>query len=292
MRLGAHVSVAGSLAAGAQRAAEMGCECMQFFTGNPRQWKVVRQGAADRRAFRAHLAEAGIRPLVAHAAYLVNLASPRSAMRRRSVHAVVAAVLAVEDLEGDGVVAHIGSALGEDRESAIDRVARSVLDILERAERGTLYLENSAGTTLGADFDELRAVLELVEWHPRVAICLDTAHLFGAGFDLRTAAGVRRCLRECDRKIGLDRVRIWHLNDSKAELGSRRDRHENIGEGTIGREGFRALLGTRALAHAAGILEVPGFAGEGPDRRNLEILRELSSPRPVRRRLVRTPIRA
>lgn len=272
------MSVAGSLATGAQRAVEMGCECMQIFAGNPRQWKVVRHGAADRRAFRAHLSEADIRPLVAHAAYLVNLASPRAAMRRRSVQSVVAALRAVADLDGDGVVAHIGSSMGESREAGLERVAHAVLDAVGQTERGTLYLENSAGTTLGANFGELRAILERVAWHPRVAICLDTAHLFGAGFDLRSTAGVRRVLRECDRTIGLERVRVWHLNDSSAELASRRDRHENIGEGTIGREGFRALLRTRALAHAAGILEVPGFAGEGPDRENLEILRQLSSP--------------
>ena len=276
MRLGAHVSVAGSLAAGAQKAHDMGCECMQIFVGNPRQWKIVRRGKADRSAFRAHLESSGIRPLVAHAAYLVNLASPRSAMRRRSVSTVVAALKEIEDLDGEGVVTHIGSPLGESRGLGIERVALSVREILQRTERATLYLENSAGTTLGCDFSELQAILEQVEHHPRVQFCLDTAHLFGAGYDLRTAAGVRRMLQECERTIGLERARVWHLNDSKAALGSRLDRHENIGEGSIGSAGFRTLLRTRALADAAGILEVPGFAGEGPDRENLEVLRALA----------------
>ncbi len=278
MRLGAHVSVAGSLVQGAERARAMGCECLQIFVGNPRQWRAIRHGAADRAAFRARLAEGAMAPLVAHSAYLVNLASSRPALRKKSVSSLVAALRDVEGLGGFGVVTHVGSAGAGTREEGIERVARSLVEALERTSRARILLENSAGGTLGSDFRELSALLDRVERHERVGICLDTAHLFGAGFDLRTARDVRRVLGDFERAVGLQCLWLVHLNDSKAELGSRLDRHENIGEGKIGREGFRALLRTRALAAVAGVLEVPGFDGEGPDRRNLEILRELAAP--------------
>jgi deoxyribonuclease-4 len=279
VRLGAHVSLAGSLAAGLERAVALGCECAQIFVGNPRQWRAVLPPADQQALFRQGLAEHDIHPVVAHAAYVVNLASPRSALRRASVTSLVQAMRAVTALGGMGVVTHVGSAAGGGREEALERVARSVREVLSRAPEVRLLLENSAGTALGADFGELRAVLDGVEWDARVGVCLDTAHLFGAGFDVRTSGGVRRVLHDFDRGISLDRLWVLHLNDSKTPLGSRRDRHENIGRGEIGPAGFRALLRTRALGHVAGILEVPGFDGRGPDRENLEILRVLAGRR-------------
>jgi apurinic endonuclease APN1 len=138
-----------------------------------------------------------------------------------------------------------------------------------------VFLEGSAGATLGGSFAELRAILDAVDGHPRVGICLDTAHLFAAGWDIRTAGGVTRMLDAFDEAIGLDRLRIVHLNDSSATCGSRLDRHENIGQGAIGLKGFRAIVRERRLRGLPGIIETPGFDRAGPDRRNLEILRVL-----------------
>jgi deoxyribonuclease-4 len=184
----------------------------------------------------------------------------------------------MEELEGLGVVTHIGSRLGEPVERAVDWVGGSIRRVLERTKSAELLLENSAGGTLGGSFEELAAILETIEWHPRVSVCLDTAHLFGAGFDIRTASGVRRMLTAFAKKVGLEKLKFFHLNDSRAELGSRLDRHENIGEGTIGPDGFRALLADRRVRSLSGVLETPGFERKGPDATNLEILRALSRP--------------
>jgi deoxyribonuclease-4 len=275
MRLGAHVSVAGSLDLAIDRAVEIGCECIQIFVGNPRQWRPGRHAAKAKAEFRRKYQEAGLDPVVAHSCYLINLASPHADGRRRSVTALIQAMRAMEELEGLGVVTHIGSPLGGEIDPAIERVGRSIEQVLERTETAVLLLENSAGGTLGRNFDELNAMLVAVDWHPRVEVCLDTAHLFGAGFDIRTAKGVRSMLDEFDKKVGLERLRLFHLNDSRAELGSRLDRHENIGEGTIGPEGFRALLNDRRVRGIGGVLETPGFDRKGPDEKNMSILRSL-----------------
>ena len=142
-----------------------------------------------------------------------------------------------------------------------------------------ILLENTAGAggTMGVDFDELGAMIAAADQHPRLGICLDTAHIFEAGFDVRTAAGLDEALTRLDAACGAGRLGMLHLNDSKTPIGSNRDRHENIGEGEIGLEGFRAIVGHPALADLPGILEVPGFDGEGPDARNVEILRGLQA---------------
>src|SRR5262249_17496227 len=216
------------------------------------------------------------------------------AMRARSVSCVVESMQVIADCGGEGVVTHIGSALGAASPEAHARVARSVKEILARTPRSVaLLLENSAGTTLGASFEELAAMLAGAGDPPRLGICLDTAHLHGAGWDVGSAAGWDDLFTRFEATVGLARLRLFHLNDSRAARGSRMDRHENIGRGQIGREGFRALLTHEAACERSGILEVPGFAGEGPDRKNLAILRALmrpavSSSPPSRR--VRAPV--
>ncbi|MDQ7839695.1 MAG: deoxyribonuclease IV [bacterium] len=278
MRLGAHVSISGSLDLAIDRAVAMGCDCLQIFYGSPRQWRgsvypddVLERFIQKRRA-------AGLDPLVAHAAYLVNPGTPDRDLRRRSVASLLATLRGVERLEGLGAITHLGSRLSSPRGAALRRIATAVRQILGATERAMVLLENSAGSggTLGATFDDLAAVLDGVHGDPRVGVCLDTAHLFASGWDLRTPAGIEDMIGAADRTVGWDRVRVLHLNDSQGALGSRRDRHANIGEGLIGAGGFRALLAHPRLRALPGIIETPGFNSEGPDAKNLARLRRLA----------------
>jgi deoxyribonuclease-4 len=280
MHVGAHVSIGGQIDRAIDRAVALGCECLQIFWGSPRRWRpgVYPDDALER--FAAKRRAARLDPLVVHAAYLVNPAAADRRLRERSTAALVAGARGAERLDGLGIVTHLGSRADGRRDPALRRVAGVVRAVLEATSRAQVLLENSAGGGghLGASFDDLAAVLDHLAGHPRVGICLDTAHLFAAGWDLRTAAGIDAMIAACERAFGWARVRLFHLNDSKAPLGSQRDRHENIGEGAIGIEGFRALLRHPRTRHLAGIIETPGFDRTGPDRRNLRRLKRLRGP--------------
>ncbi len=277
MRLGAHVSISGSLDLAIDRAVAIGCECLQIFYGSPRQWREVVYPEDAIRRFVTKRRAAMLDPLVSHAAYLVNLAAPNREFRRKSIASLLATMRGVERLDGFGAVTHLGSRMGTDRRAALRRAAASIRQVLDRTTRAMVLLENSvgAGGTLGADFEDLRAVRDLLEGDPRVGFCLDTAHLFATGWDLRTSTGIDAMTVAFDRRVGWTHVRAIHLNDSKGALGSRIDRHENIGEGWIGPDGFRALLAHPRLRSLPGIIETPGFDREGPDRRNITRLKRL-----------------
>ncbi len=278
MRLGAHTSISGSLDLAVDRAVAIGCDCLQIFYGSPRQWRnVVYPNEVLDRFIRKRRA-AGLDPLVAHAAYLVNPGTPDRDLRRRSVGSLLFTLRGLERLEGLGVITHLGSRMQSPRGAALRRVAAAVRHILDASEHAMVLLENSAGPggTLGATFEDLAAVLDAVGGDPRVGVCLDTAHLFASGWDLRDAQGVAQMIAEANRAVGWDRVRVLHLNDSKEGLGSHRDRHANIGEGLIGSGGFRALLAHPRIRALPGIIETPGFDRKGPDARNLARLRRLA----------------
>lgn len=281
MRFGAHVSIRGRIFQAADRAAGLGCECLQIFVGSPRTWRLVSYPPEDLAELRKRCRAYRLRPLVAHAAYLVNLAS-EGELYERSVAHLAHALRTVEGAAGLGVVTHLGSRGGASLRVAVRRVARAVHKALGAAERAWILLEGSAGRGLGATFDELAMVLDALHGHPRVGVCLDTAHLFAAGWDLRTEEGVDQVVRAFHERVGLARLRLVHLNDSKANLGSRVDRHENIGEGKIGLAGFRAWVRHPRLRHLSGVIETPGFEGKGPDQANLDRLRALREGRAVR----------
>jgi deoxyribonuclease-4 len=283
MRLGAHVSARDAVHFAVDRALALGCDCLQIFVANPRQWQARPLSRETAEECRRKLSASAMQPLVAHAPYLINLAAPDAAMRARSVDTLLVSLCSVVACGGRGVVTHIGSRLGATESAAIRRVAASVRRVLRGAPQGEVLLENSAGTTLGGTLDELARMLDALDGDARVGVCLDTAHLFAAGWDLRTAAGTSFLLDEVERVIGLSRVRLFHLNDSRAALGSRLDRHENIGAGGIGAEGFRALLGDPRLAAHAGVLEVPGYDQQGPDQRNMDTLRALAGGAPLKK---------
>ena len=276
--IGAHLSTAGGLAAILDRARALDAEAMQFFPSNPRTWRATTYREEDIAEFRQGLEAEGL-PLFLHAIYLVNPASPDEALRARSAGAIAHA-LAFGALAGAaGVVTHVGSHRGDGFEAAFGRVVLTLevaQAMAEEALQGTgfapppLLLESSAGqaNSMGRDAGELGRILTALE-RP-AGVCLDTAHLFVAGHPIHTESGRDLYLEELDRGVGLRRVGLVHLNDARRALGSRHDQHENLGEGAIGPEGLAGWVRDPALASVPFVLEVPGFEGRGPDRRNLE----------------------
>lgn len=288
-RLGAHMSIAGGLPKALERADQVDCTALQVFVKSARQWKPRPIPEEDIEAFRSGLEARGLGPYVtAHATYLINLASPDEALRDRSVEALALEVERCELLGIPGLVLHPGSHMGEGEEAGLERVAASLDRILAprgRALKGPVWilLENTAGqgTNLGHRLEHLQKIIELSRGRTRLGVCFDTCHALAAGYDLRTAAAYRKTMKEVEQTIGIETIRAFHLNDSKHELGSRRDRHEHIGEGFVGIECFRALLRDKRFFDLPMVLETAKDEDLENDRRNLARLRELL---PVHRR--------
>ena len=280
MYIGAHVKSSGGVWNAVDAGAALGCEAIQFFAGSPRTWRPMQYKPADAERFIVARAASPIRFAVIHTIYLINLASSRDDFYEKSVVSLLGAVAAAEQLGIEAIVTHVGSHQGSGFAAGLERVQAALTTALEESEGSSvrILLENTAGAggTMGVHFEELGAMIRATGSHPRVGLCLDTAHIFAAGFDLRTAAGLDETLTRLDAACGLERLVMLHLNDSKAPLGSNRDRHENIGEGELGLPAFRAIMQHPALVEVPGILEVPGYDGEGPDTQNVETLRRLA----------------
>ena len=280
--LGAHVSIAGGLALAPPRGRALGCEAIQIFVKNQRQWAAPPLTAADARAFRRARRRAGVRHAFAHGSYLVNLACPDPAGWRQAVDTFTDELRRSARLGLDALVVHPGSHLGTGVEHGLDAIARAIEEAL-RATRGArvkVALENTAGAghVLGRTFGELRAILDRLGHPPRVGVCIDTCHLFVAGYDIRTPAGYALTMAECVEMIGAHRVLAFHLNDAKAPLGSGLDRHENIGGGFLGLRPFGLLLNDRRFTRVPKVLETPKEPEPTADLRNLATLRRLRSP--------------
>jgi deoxyribonuclease-4 len=278
VRYGFHFSIGKGLAAAARDAAGLGCTAMQVFPGNPRGWEQKDLDPADAEEFRRLTLEHDIRPVVIHLPYLPNLASPDKALYARSVAVLVGAVRKASLMGAEYVNAHAGNAMGSGRTGAMRRVA-SAVDTALRAVKDrkvSVLIENSAGggTEVGSRFEDLRSIIGFVKDRKRAGICLDTAHLFAAGYDLRTPASVRKTIGEFGRIVGLTYLKALHFNDSMTEMGSLHDRHQHLGRGTIGKAGMKALVNDPRLARLAFIMETPK-ATEADDRRNLRTLRTL-----------------
>jgi len=277
--LGAHVSTAGGLANAFARGRELGCEALQIFVKSPSQWRGRALAAEEVAAFAAERAAGTAPPLVAHAAYLINLAAPDPAILGKSRAALADELSRAAALGLEGVVVHPGAHLGEGVEAGLDAVARSLDAILAElpaaGPRVLLELTAGQGTVLGHTLEQLRAMRDRTARADRVGYCLDTCHAFAAGYDLATAGAVDRFVDEVARVLGWEHVACWHLNDSVGALGSRKDRHANIGGGEIGREGFRRLLAAPESAARPMILETPLGDDEGGHARDLATLREL-----------------
>jgi deoxyribonuclease IV len=277
--LGAHMSIAGGLHLALARGRALGCRAVQIFLKNQRQWAARPLGADEVRLFRAARRATGIRWAFAHGSYLVNLASPVTTAWAQAVDAFTDELERAEALGLSAVVIHPGSHLGAGVEAGLDRVGAAVGEALRRTRgfRVRIALENTAGAggVLGKTFAELGAMLDRVDRARRVGVCLDTCHLFVAGYDVRTAAGYAAAMAECERAVGLARILAFHLNDARAPLGSGLDRHEHIGRGQLGLTPFRLLLGDGRFARVPKVLETPKEPEPIADRRNLAALRRL-----------------
>lgn len=278
MLFGAHVSTAGGIDTGIDRIAELGGTCVQVFTQSPRMWKPTahKPEAIDR--FKARRAETGVEGVVCHALYLVNLASPNDDFYGKSIAAMRATMEAADAIESEGVIFHVGSHQGAGFEAGLERVVPALRQILELAtDRTWLLMENSAGAggTIGRDLDELAAIYEALDRHPRLGLCLDTCHLFVSGVDVGDPAVLQATLDDLDARMGLDRLRCLHVNDSKAPLGSNKDRHDNLLDGLIG-ERLATVLGHPRLQHLPAVLETPGHEGKnGPDHEEMKRFAQL-----------------
>jgi len=296
-RIGPHAALGAGMAKAVERAAAIGASTIQVFSDNPTAWRRRADLPRELPAFRARVAERDLHPLAVHAAYLVNLAGPDPDFFDRSCTVLAAELRMARAFGARFVNVHIGSHRGAGVDAGAERVAegiRRVLEAVETSEAGLddgagapmLVLENGAGGGwgLGATLEELRMVDEAVDAagvdRSRVGYCLDTAHLWGAGYAVDTTAGVDELIAGFDRAIGLRRLRMVHLNDSRAELGSRTDRHEHLGAGRIGPEGLGRFLTHPGLAHVAYYLETPGM-DEGYDAVNLARALDLAAGRPL-----------
>ena len=277
--LGAHMSIAGGLPLALERGQALGCHAVQIFLKNQRQWAARPLGDDEARAFRAARRASGIAAVFAHASYLINLATPEPTAWRQAVDAFTDELERGEALGLGCVVIHPGSHLGAGVEWGLGRVADAVREALRRTRgyRVRIALENTAGAGggLGRTLGELGALLDRAGRPRRLGVCLDTCHLFAAGYDVRTAIGYEAAIAECAQAVGLERVLAFHLNDGKAPLGSGLDRHEHIGRGELGLAPFRSLLNDRRLAAVPKVLETPKEPEPVADRRNLATLRRL-----------------
>jgi deoxyribonuclease-4 len=277
VEFGAHVSSSGGIDTAIDRIHAIGGDCVQLFTQSPRMWRPTNHKPEAIDAFRAKRAEQSIGGVVCHALYLVNLAAPDDTIYEKSIQTMRSTVDAACAIGADAVIFHVGSHLGAGFEAGLERTCAAIAQILERCEGDTwLCMENSAGAggTIGRSLHELETLLDRLDRHPRLGVCLDSAHLYVSGYDVTNPTVVNQLVSELEEGIGLERLRALHVNDSAAALGSNRDRHANILEGELG-EGLGAFLAHPAFQHLGAYLEVPGVAKSGPNAEEIRKLREL-----------------
>ncbi len=278
MRVGAHVGASGGLTTAFERAADIGAETIQIFGAPPQTWRrrIIRPDECD--AFRARMAETDIQPVFLHGVYLINLATEKPDLLQKSTEALAGDLKLASACGAKGVIFHVGSHKGAGFERVLPQIAKALEGVLKDTPADAwIILENSAGMggSVGSEFTELGAIMKAVA-SPRLQVCLDTEHAYAAGYDLAQREGLDSALDEFDRQIGLERLVAVHANDSKIPLGGGVDRHENIGDGHIGRAGFEVILAHTAFGNVPFLLEVPGFDNSGaPDKPNVDTLKEI-----------------
>jgi deoxyribonuclease IV len=275
MLLGAHCS--GGVKGALDRGVEIGADAVQLFTQSPRTWRTPKPDPEAYAAFRDRRVETGIGSVLCHALYLCNLAAPDDTVYEKSVATLAATVDIGCAIEAEGVVFHVGSHFGAGLDAGLDRVEAAMRTVLDRCSDTTwLLMENSAGTggTIGRSIEELAILYDRLDADPRLGICLDSCHLYASGYDVTDEAALDEALDELDERIGLDRLRALHVNDSKTPLGSNRDRHDNVLDGLMG-EKLGVFLAHPKLQGLPAVLEVPGTNGKGPDAEQVTRLKEL-----------------
>lgn len=275
MKIGAHVGTAGGVFNAIDHAQEIGAETIQIFNGAPAMWRRKKYKDGEVETYQVKVRETGIEPAFFHGLYLVNLATQNPDLLTKSFDALVQDMEAAHLIGAKGVIFHLGSHMGAGYDACVQQVAEYVRRVIDATPDDTwLCLENSAGMggAVGSKFAELGQIIRAAG-SDRVKVCLDTQHSFAAGYDVKTRPGLNKAMEEFDREIGLDRLAAVHANDSKCPLAGGIDRHENIGEGHIGRDGFANIVSHPAFVDVPFFLEVPGFENQGPDARNVEILK-------------------
>ena len=276
MLIGAHVSTQGGLTNVVQRGVESESDAVQIFNQSPRMWRPTNYTDADFAAFRESFAASRMEQVVIHAVYLINCASKEPEIRKKSIASLTHALRVGDGIGANGVVLHAGSRKGEPHAASMKRAAKAIAKALKDTDSCRILLENTAGTDgpLGRDFDELAGLVDLLDGDDRVGICLDSCHLLASGFEVRTQDGLDAVIEEFDEKVGLDRLRCLHLNDSKIPLGGNRDRHAALGEGEIGKDGLAVFLSEPRFERLPTLIET-GRDGENAGKADVRLARKL-----------------
>lgn len=260
MRIGLHVSIAGNIYESLERAKALGCNTMQIFSRNPRGWQVSKLDKDDVKEFKALKLKYDIKPVVVHIPYIINLATPDDVLYKKSIDAYVEDVKRADELGAEYFVTHLGSHVGSGEDNGINRFSEALKTIIKRAQPATtILLENTAGSGdgIGYRFEHLKRIIDKQEKKSKVGVCLDTAHTFEAGYDIKSPAGLEKTLKEFDKLLGLDAIKVVHFNDSLSPLASHVDRHEHIGKGKIGLDAMARMINHPKLKNAAFIMETP-----------------------------------
>jgi len=280
LKIGIHTSTSGGVETAAERAYRLGCNTFQIFSSSPRMWAPYQISRPQAEAMRRLRAQYQLGPLVIHTSYLVNLCSATPEFLRKSIQAFRGEVERGLALGADYLVLHPGSFRGKTREEgllcAADAIAESVEDLDLEAGKLKILIENTAGAefSLGGSFEQVAELIARLRRAVPVAACMDTCHIHVSGYDIVTSEGYAATMKKLDATVGLENVLVWHCNDAKSAFGSKLDRHQHIGEGTIGLEPFRRLLNDSRTAHAAFIAETP-IDAPGDDQRNINTLKNL-----------------
>jgi deoxyribonuclease-4 len=263
MWIGAHVSTAGGLSTAIERGTERGCESIQIFHQSPRMWRPTAYGEDDFAAFREAMDASRVKAVVIHAVYLINCASNEHEIRSKSIASLTHALRLGDAINAAGVVIHPGTLKGKPLEEGLELAGQAFGEALAESDRCPLLLENTAGAkgTLGRSFSELAELIDRGGGGKRIGLCLDSCHLLASGFEVRTPEAIGEVLDECVSAVGLDRLQCVHVNDSKSELGSNRDRHAALTEGEIGADGLAAFLSEPRFEKLPVCLETPGPSG-------------------------------
>lgn len=278
MRLGVHVSIADKIYNSIDRAKGLGCNTMQIFSRSPREFRNIPLNLEDCEEFKRRRRKSGIKPIFIHMPYLVNLASPDDKLYRTSIKLYIDSIKDADSLGAEYIVTHMGSHKGSGEENGLRRFSKAINTIFDKTKdsKVSILLENTSGSgfSIGHNFGQQRKVIDRIEDKSRIGICLDTCHAFTAGYDIATEEGLKDTIAQLDEQVGLKYLKLIHLNDARDDFGTLRDRHEHIGEGKIGLEGFRNIVNHPKLKNVPFVLETPK-ASEEDDKMNLKTVKKL-----------------
>jgi deoxyribonuclease IV len=276
MLIGAHVSTAGGLARAVERGINLRCEAIQIFPQSPRAWRPTAYSDANFDEFREAMADSPLEAVAIHAIYLINCASKESEVQRNSRVALEHSLRVGDGIGAIGVVLHAGARKGEPHAPSVKRAGTAIRAALDASEGCPILLENTAGTQgpLGRNFDELAELIDAAGGDPRLGACIDCCHLLASGFEIRTPEALEDVIDDFDAKVGLDRLKCLHVNDSKIPLGGNRDNHATLGEGEIGRRGLGVFMSAPRFEGLPALLET-GREGHAPDREQVQLAKRL-----------------